>query len=168
MLTISVNNSSDIQVEPDSNGFAKGLIQGVPYALDIAETGKGTLHILRDNRSYTVDVLETDDSSKTLLLKINGQKYRVTIKDQYDALLSKLGITMQARVVKELKAPMPGMVLSIAVNEGDEVKKDQPLLVLEAMKMENVLKAPADAVIKSVLAVKGQAVEKNQVLIGFE
>jgi biotin carboxyl carrier protein len=62
---------------------------------------------------------------------------------------------------------MPGMVLSILVKEGDEVKKGDTLLILEAMKMENSLKASADGQVKKVVAVKGTAVEKNQVLIQF-
>jgi biotin carboxyl carrier protein len=67
-----------------------------------------------------------------------------------------------------MKAPMPGMVLDVLVKAGESITKDQALIVLEAMKMENVLKAPADAVIKSVNISKGNAVEKNQVLISFE
>ncbi len=62
---------------------------------------------------------------------------------------------------------MPGMVLNILVKEGDEVKKGDTLLILEAMKMENSLKATADGVIKKIVAVKGTAVEKNQILIQF-
>ena len=62
---------------------------------------------------------------------------------------------------------MPGMVLNILVAEGQQVKKGDSLLVLEAMKMENVLKSPTDGVIKKVVATKGTAVEKNQLLIQF-
>jgi biotin carboxyl carrier protein len=63
---------------------------------------------------------------------------------------------------------MPGLVLDVRVKEGDEVKKGDPLLVLEAMKMENILKSPAHAKIKKINVNKGQAVEKNQVLVSFE
>ena len=59
------------------------------------------------------------------------------------------------------------MVLNILVGEGQAVKKGDSLLVLEAMKMENILKSPADGIIKKVVATKGTAVEKNQLLIQF-
>jgi biotin carboxyl carrier protein len=74
---------------------------------------------------------------------------------------------LAAKKVNEVKAPMPGMVLKILVKDGDEVKKGDPLLVLEAMKMENILKSPTDGVIKKIAAVTGVAVEKNQLLIQF-
>ena len=62
---------------------------------------------------------------------------------------------------------MPGMVLNILVTEGQDIKKGDPLIVLEAMKMENVLKSPTDGIVKKINVNKGIAVEKNQVLIQF-
>jgi biotin carboxyl carrier protein len=62
---------------------------------------------------------------------------------------------------------MPGLILSVAVAEGQEVKKGDPLLILEAMKMENVIKAPADATVKVIKVRKGDSVDKNQVLVLF-
>ena len=70
--------------------------------------------------------------------------------------------------VNELKAPMPGLVLSIMVQPGDSVVKGDGLMVLEAMKMENIIRTPADGIVKSVDVKKSDAVEKNQVLIKFE
>jgi acetyl/propionyl-CoA carboxylase alpha subunit len=91
------------------------------------------------------------------------------ISDRYDELLRSLGMdkAMGAKV-NELKAPMPGLVLDIRVTEGQSVAKGEAVIVLEAMKMENILKAPADVVVKKIVAKKGNAVEKNQVLVTFE
>jgi biotin carboxyl carrier protein len=69
--------------------------------------------------------------------------------------------------VSEIKAPMPGLVLRILASEGEEVQKGGNLLVLEAMKMENIIKAPADVIIKSVKVNPGDKVEKNQVMMIF-
>jgi len=74
---------------------------------------------------------------------------------------------LAAKKVNDIKAPMPGMVLNILVDEGQEVKKGDALIVLEAMKMENILKSPVDGVIKKIAINKGVAVEKNQLLIQF-
>lgn len=163
MLKIKVNNNEALQYE-----VANDTINGESFILDVHEIKAGTFHVLRNNRSYTVEVIKTDAQNKSIVLKVNGTKYEVDIKDKFDELLNRLGMNSNTKVVKELKAPMPGMVLDVLIKVGESISKDQPLLVLEAMKMENVLKAPTDAVIKSVSAIKGNAVEKNQVLISFE
>ena len=62
---------------------------------------------------------------------------------------------------------MPGLIVGIHVQSGDAVKKGDSLLILEAMKMENVLKAPADATVKAIRTTKGDRVEKGQVLVEF-
>jgi biotin carboxyl carrier protein len=62
---------------------------------------------------------------------------------------------------------MPGLVLKVLVSEGDLIKKGEGLLVLEAMKMENLIKAPADIKISKINIKSGQIVEKNQVLISL-
>ena len=83
-------------------------------------------------------------------------------------LLQSMGLdTTSSRKLNEIKAPMPGLVVRITVEEGTEVKKGDSLLVLEAMKMENVIKAPGDAVVGKIKVNAGQAVEKNQLLISF-
>ena len=63
---------------------------------------------------------------------------------------------------------MPGMILEIKVQAGDKVQKLRPLVVIEAMKMENIIKSPVDAVIKKVSVAAGKSVEKNDILIEFE
>ncbi len=91
----------------------------------------------------------------------------VQLQDDRSRLLQTLGLDKATKKVSEIKAPMPGMVLNILVKAGDSVKKNDPVLVLEAMKMENVIKAPGDAMIATVHAEKGKAVEKGQLLISF-
>ena len=103
-----------------------------------------------------------------MVLKINSVKYAIDLKDKYDELLHSLGMdNIASAKINQVKAPMPGMVLNILVHEGNEVKKGDVLLVLEAMKMENMLKSPTDGVIKKIAVQKGNAVEKNQLLIQF-
>ena len=86
-----------------------------------------------------------------------------------DELLKSMGLEgALTPKINDLKAPMPGLVLDVMVASGTEVKKDEPLMILEAMKMENILKSPGDAVVKSIEIEKGNAVDKNQVLIHFE
>jgi len=74
----------------------------------------------------------------------------------------------QRRAAGVLKAPMPGLVVRVQVQPGEKVAAGDPLVVLEAMKMENELKAGAPGVVKSVRVAPGEAVEKGQVLVEFE
>jgi acetyl/propionyl-CoA carboxylase alpha subunit len=63
---------------------------------------------------------------------------------------------------------MPGLVLDIRVIEGQKISKNDPIIVLEAMKMENILKATSEGIVKKINIKKGDKVEKNQVLVSFE
>ena len=137
--------------------------------LDIITLSKEKKHVIIDNKSYTIEFVEFDSDKKLAKLKVNNNSYEVAIEDQYDLLLKDLGMNnMTAKVVKEIKAPMPGLVVSIEVEIGQEVSEGDSVLILEAMKMENVLKSPVDGKIKSIKIKQSQTVEKNEILIEFE
>jgi acetyl/propionyl-CoA carboxylase alpha subunit len=127
------------------------------------------LIVERKNRKFEVRLLTLDTVKKIAQIKVDGFRFEVKQEDEYDALLKTLG--MGAGVVKkvnDMKAPMPGVVLDIKVTPGQLIKKDDPIVVLEAMKMENLLKSPIDGVIKGISINKGETVEKNKVLVTFE
>ena len=136
-------------------------------AADLVRTGPSTFSLVRNGRSHRVLVLKEDKENGTVRLRIGAHTYTVRLQDDRTRLMQTLGLDKATTKVKELKAPMPGMVLNILVKPGDVVKKNDPILVLEAMKMENVLKAPGDAIIATVQAETGKAVEKGQLLISF-
>jgi len=166
VIKVKVNGKQEFVVT--NPGDESVEINGNTSFIDLKPVKEGTFHLLKDGHSYTVDVIKHDPQTKTMQVLVNGNKYNLELRDKYDELLSSLGMNVTAKAVKEMKAPMPGMVLDVMVKPGDSVNKDQALLVLEAMKMENVLKSPGDAVVKSIVVTKGTAVEKNQVLITFE
>src|SRR5262249_51720501 len=125
-------------------------------------------HVLFNNTSYTIDLVKLNSEERSMVVRVNAVKFTLQLKDKYDELLHNLGLdNLVSKKVNDIKAPMPGMVLNILVKEGDSVKKGDALLILEAMKMENILKSPSDGTIKKIAAVKGTAVEKNQLLIQF-
>lgn len=125
--------------------------------------------VIYKNRSFNVEILEQDRINKTLELKVNGTTYHVDMEDQYDQLLKKLGMDYStSNKVKDLKAPMPGLVLKVLIEQGKEVSKGDNLLVLEAMKMENMIKSPTDGIVQKILVNTGDKIEKNTILIQFE
>ena len=129
----------------------------------------GQYHIIFKEQSFVANVVEVNTAKKNLLIRINNNNYNVQLKDQHDELLQSLGMdVLNNQNESEIKAPMPGRVLDIMLNAGDAVAKGDGVLVLEAMKMENVIKSPTDGIIKLISIEKGLAVEKGQVLVEFE
>lgn len=175
---VKINGESDYTIVLNDSGKASGTInarlndtagQGQDAVIDLHEAGGNHFHIIRDNKSFDVEILDADLDAKTMLVKVNGRDYEVALTDRYDELLKSLGMDKaMSSKVNEMKAPMPGLVLDVRVTEGQVVAKGDALIVLEAMKMENILKSPADLTIKKIVAKKGNAVEKNQVLVTFE
>lgn len=164
MLNAIVNKKSFEIERKNENIFLNGEI----YDWDILEKGNH-YHIIYNNKSYNAELLSADYVSKTISIKINGNIYEIGMKDQLDLLLGKLGMSANATTtLKEIKAPMPGLILHIHVEEGTAVKKGDPIMILEAMKMENFLKSPGEGIIKIVKVKTGNSVEKNQILIEFQ
>ena len=126
-------------------------------------------HVLKDYKPNSVEVISADFSSKKYTIKVNNSIYEVAIANGLDQLITSMGIEKgRTKVVNAIKAPMPGLILEINVSVGQEVKTNDPLLILEAMKMENSFLSPRDGIIKSISVEKGNAVEKGQLLIEFE
>lgn len=166
MLKVNVNNKKEHQVVLVDD--THGTIDGKAFSWDVIEVKEGSYHVIKNNCSYNVEVVREDAAEKTFTISVNGNKYQLGVKDKFDELLKSLGMdNMSSGKVNDIKAPMPGLVLDIRIAEGDVVKKGDPIIVLEAMKMENILKSPADGTIKKINVKKGVAVEKNQVLINF-
>jgi len=164
--------STTYQVRKEKNTSAKTeslFLNDNLIEADIQRISEREFHILRNNISYRVEVLKSDYEAKEFEIRINGNIHTLTAKDRMDLLLESLGMENAASAkVSDLKAPMPGLVLDILIEEGATTEKGTPLMILEAMKMENVLKATGEGKIKSISVNKGQNVEKGAVLIEFE
>lgn len=169
MYNITVNGSKTYKTDLTlNNTHLEGTLNEALIKGDLLKISPYQYHLIYKGHSYSIDVIKLNTEEKSLVLKVNSVKFSLQLKDKYDELLHTLGLdNLSTKKVNDIKAPMPGMVLKVLVNEGDEVKKGDALLVLEAMKMENILKSPTDGVIKKIAAVKGVAVEKNQLLIQF-
>jgi biotin carboxyl carrier protein len=165
MYQIKVNEKFNFEVNEIQGAWT---VNGAQMEADTLVIKDNLLHILHQHTSYRVEIVTYSKEEKTASIKVNGHTYSIAIKDRFDDLLHQLGLdNLQSSKVAELKAPMPGLVLSVLVKEGDVIKKGDNLFVLEAMKMENIIKSPADVTIKSIKIKPSDKVEKNQVLIQF-
>lgn len=166
MFQLSVNNTHKYKVEESANNGI--IINDKVTAPDVSKINSSVWHIINDMRSYNAEVVFFDSTLKTAQVRVNNNLYSVSAKDQFDLLLDKMGLSnLNSAKIGELKAPMPGLVLRTFVKEGDAVTKGDNLLILEAMKMENIIKAPADAIVKMVKIKPGDKVEKAQILLHF-
>jgi len=165
MNKVTVNDHYQFDVD-----VVKEVLQvnGSNINLDILRLNEQSSHVIHQHKSYNIEVVDFDKDEKLASIKVNGSVYKVQVTSQLDLLLKQLGMdNLASKKIAQLKAPMPGLVLNILVKEGDEVKKGDSLVVLEAMKMENIIKSPADVVIKKVEVSQGDKIEKNTVLIQF-
>ena len=137
--------------------------------IDFIKIDASTYHVIHKNKTYKAQIIHADLKNKKIRIGILNQQFDLTIEDSLDHLIQKMGFNQSSLSKnKFIKAPMPGLVLELKVNEGDEVKTGAPLLILEAMKMENVIKSDQDGTIKRIEVQEKETVEKNQVLIEFE
>lgn len=152
-----------------NNDSSQPLINSVYSGYTIGGNLMEGFTIEKDGKTFRADLLKVDYKEKTFLIKVNGSRIRVRAQDRFDLLSSKLGLAeLATKKINQLKSPMPGLILEILVQPGQQIKMGDSIIILEAMKMENVIKAPADLVIKNIKATKGKPVEKNELLMEFE
>jgi biotin carboxyl carrier protein len=166
MLQLTVNENKTFEITQDDGTMQ---VNGTQVNADISFQPNGLVSILNNNKSYTAVIENTDTKNKEVTVKIDGKSYTVAIKESIDLLLSNMGLDLKAmKKAEPIKAPMPGLVLKILVTPGQQINKGDGLVILEAMKMENILKATGPATVKSVRISERTAVEKGTILIELE
>lgn len=137
--------------------------------LDSIKVNAKNLHVLDNNSAFEVEVVHSDFLNKMMSLSINGNIYDIKLEDEYDQQVKKMGLlAVTTQKLNEVKAPMPGLIVDVMVEVGQEIVEGTPLLVLSAMKMENIILAQGEGIIKSIEIKKDDAVEKGQVIIKME
>ena len=138
-------------------------------SLDSIKVNAKNLHVLDNNTAFEVQIVHSDFMNKTMRLSINGNIYEVKLEDEYDQQVKKMGLlAVTTQKLNEVKAPMPGLIVDVMVKVGQEIVEGTPLIVLSAMKTENIILAQGEGVIKSIEIKKDDAVEKGQVIIEME
>ena len=126
-------------------------------------SGQPVFSLILDGKSYEAFVYQGEEDWGVL---IRGRQYQVNVEDEREKRLkSSVGGGSLEGGEFHLKAPMPGLVVAILMEEGQEVKKGQVMLILESMKMQNELKAPRDGTIGRIRVKAGESVEQRQTLL---
>ncbi len=124
------------------------------------------IQLLMNNNSYDVEVAKQKGQFSVF---IYGREFSVYAEDERLARIREVaGMGPGGADMKELAAPMPGLVTRVLKDVGDEVKKGESVVIVEAMKMENELKSGVDGKIKEVKVKEGQSIDKNTILVIFE
>ncbi len=156
-VTLSVEDRSyDITLEPGpGDGEVHVNVDAEPFELELTQQD-GAVTVELGDRSFVIE-------RKGRALFVDGERVDVGVRR-----LAQAGLRAGAGAGGEITPPMPGRVLEILVSEGDEVQAGQPLVVLEAMKMQNEITAPGPGVVKAIHASKGDTVEAKDVLIELD
>jgi biotin carboxyl carrier protein len=141
-------------------------VNGKTYQVDFESvSGQPVYSLIVDGKSHESYVQQGEDNWQVLL---RGRLYPVIVEDEREKRLrAAAGAGVAESGEFHLKAPMPGLIVTIPVAEGQEVKKGQVLLILESMKMQNELKAPRAGTIGRIRVKSGESVEQKQTLLSI-
>jgi biotin carboxyl carrier protein len=162
MKYIATINEREYLVDIIDEGHVS--VDGTVYEIDFeVVSGQPVYSLLLDGQSYEAHVYTTEEEWQVLL---QGRLYPVRVEDERERRLrTTLGAQMSASGEFHLRSPMPGLVVSLPVKEGQPVTKGDVLLILESMKMQNELKAPRDGTITRIRVKAGDNVEQKQILL---
>jgi len=157
----------EVRVEETPHGL-QVTAQGRRLHVDLAEVVPGWYSLLVDGRSHTVEVATwraaPDAGRRTLV--IDGAA--VTVDVGRSARSRAAGGAVAAAAAGQVRAPMPGLVVAVQAEPGTAVASGQPLLIMEAMKMQMEIRAPQAGVVRQVHVAPGQDVAGNDLLVTVE
>jgi acetyl/propionyl-CoA carboxylase alpha subunit len=162
MNYITTIGDKEFNVEVIDKGHVS--INGKVMQVDFESiSGQPVFSLLIDGKSYEGFVNADEDQWQVLLL---GKQYQVMVEDAREKRLrAAAGGVVETSGVFQLKAPMPGLIVAVRVEENQEVEKGQVLVVLESMKMQNELRSPRAGKVQRLKVRVGESVEQRQVLL---
>jgi len=158
-ITTISNRTYEIEILPDG----RVLLNGQPRDVDFLSLDASLYSIITNNRSLEALIEEHAGEYQVL---IGGRRYEGQVLDERDQLLrARAGGQVDQTGEVSIKAPMPGLIVAVPVEEGQAVKAGQTVVILESMKMQNELKAPRDGTVQRISVAPGQSVEQKKVLV---
>ena len=166
MYTLKIKDQI-VEIELDEFDDSKFHLNGSSYQINYFYNND-LFHVIFNNKSHVLKLISSNKDSNNYYVSINNKIFNIEISDVKNKFSKIIGLKLSDDNKKlDVKSPMPGLVIDVLVNVNETVEKNQSLIILEAMKMENVIKSPVQAKIKSIMVKKGDNVNKNEVLISF-
>ena len=151
------------------DGRVEQVAPGCEESWDWKQLAPGVFDVRMGNRNVRIERMDGPDAKGNVTIRVNGVVQALQVLGPQQLLLESMGMSANVETQeKHVESPMPGKILQVMVATGTEVDEGDPLLVLEAMKMENVIRAPRSGVIAGVEAQVGEAVEKAATLVTYE
>lgn len=177
-IKVLTNNNMELEVQLNDrlakidllerNGnICKLLLDGKEYDIDIIMVEKGVYSLLIDGKSYNIELIE-GENSKNYIINTLFRSFKAEIIDAETRYMNSRKSGDDDDGGRVITSPMPGKVVKILVNVGDEVKEGTTVIIVEAMKMQSEYKVKKDRVIKEIKVKEGEAVTGNQALIFVE
>jgi biotin carboxyl carrier protein len=162
MKYLTTINGTTFDIEIQNDGTL--LVNGEKRAVDFLSFGDEALYsIIMDTVSHELLIDERDGEYEILM---RGKLYTGTVLDERAQLVASRGSSKMVDSGEiSIRAPMPGLIVAVPVQEGQEVKAGQTVVILESMKMQNELKSPRDGIVQRISVESGQSVEQNKLLI---
>ncbi len=140
---------------------------GETVKLKLYEDPNGFSYVLWKNKKYPLEIIEKKQNKYTIML--NGVWHSFTVETPFSLKRKKFLESQEGSSASvTIEAPMPGKIVEVLVEEGAEIKAGEPLIILEAMKMQNEIACPVDGVIKKIAVRKNDSVMKDDLLIEME
>jgi biotin carboxyl carrier protein len=161
MKYVTIINDIRFEIEILKDGTV--LVNGEPRDVDFFSLGASLYSVITQNQSYEVVIEEQHGEYQ---VQMRGHLFTGHVLDERAQLLASRRGGLNADTGEiSIKAPMPGLIVTVPVREGDEVKAGQTVIILESMKMQNELKAPRDGVVQRISVEAGHSVEQNKLLV---
>lgn len=163
MKYVTTVNNKQFEIEILADGSI--TVDGKKREVDFRALGPSMYSILAENVSHELTIEERDDEIEVLM---RGRLYSNRVMDERALLMAQRsgGLGTDTGEVN-IKAPMPGLIVAVKVEQGQTVKAGDTVIILESMKMQNELKTSRDGTVGSVNVEPGQTVEQNKVLLSI-
>lgn len=156
--------SHTVEIEESGKAIYRVNVDGHEFLVDGKKTGRTNFSLIVDNRSFEVEVDNSEDEYRVL---VDGRVYHINLMDERRVRVGEAaGSALQGR--QKVSVPMPGKIIALLVAEGDAVEKGQGLVIVEAMKMENEVHSPIAGEVKEIKVKPGDTVEGGAVLVIVE
>jgi len=157
--------SYTVEIEENGKSVYRVSVDGNEFLVDGKKTGRTNFSLIVDNRSFEIEVDNTEDEYRVL---VDGRNYRIHLVDERRVRVGAAQSGQQLQGRQMVSVPMPGKIIAVLAAVGDAVEKGQGLVIVEAMKMENEVRSPISGEVKEIKVKPGDTVEGGALLVIVE